>query len=136
MTVPVQNSAKIIHFPVRGVFKTPHKWGRRHFSHHADFSFEQVKAFLANLLQNNVPAVEQILNEHGSELATVYGNYFNLPLLIAAKHDNVTLVNLLLENGACPYMAKHDVRFKYLNAKMQSYLKAITRFKQDIFIKI
>ncbi len=129
-------SAQIITFPVRGVFKTPQKWGKRHFCHQSDFTTEIVNVFVKQLLQNNVQGVNALLKEHGSALATVYGNYFTPPLLIAAKHSNVELMILLLENGACAYMARNDARFKYLNAKMQSYLKAITRFNQGIFDKL
>lgn len=127
--------AQVIAFPIRGALKDAQQWGKRHFSHHEQFSADLVARFIGHLIQNNLTAIEQMLLSD-KDLATVYGNYFTPPLLIAAKHNNVNLVNLLLENGACPYMIKHDKRFKYLSAKMQSYFKAMTRFKQEILNKI
>jgi len=133
MIFPNKTSAKIIPFPTRGVFICPKKWGKRYVSHGKDYSAREVSAFISALIQNNTEAVKELFKTFGGQLATLHGNYFCLPLLIAANHGNVEIVNLLIVNGACVYTATHDSHFKYINNKMKSYLKSIMRFRQEIW---
>lgn len=129
-------TAKVIPFPVQAPMQSAKNWGNRHFSRQTDFTQTQVTTFIRQLLQNNTDIVLKMIEELGADLATVHGNYFCPPLIIAAKNSNMVLVNTLLEKGACAHMARNDIRFKYLPGKMKSYLKAITRFRQDILNKI
>ncbi len=132
MTTHQNTSAKILSFPLRGALGSPKKWGKRHLSLGKTFSIDEVSAFLHTLIHSNVQGAQQLMNELGSELATVHGNYFCLPLLIAANNHNMALINLLLENGACLHSALQDARFQYIHPKMRSYLKNMLRFRQHI----
>ncbi|MBS0287418.1 MAG: hypothetical protein JSR17_08985 [Proteobacteria bacterium] len=135
MHIPPKN-AKVIPFPLQAPMQSAKKWGKRHFSRFGTFSETQVTTFIRHLLQNNTNIVLQMIQELGPHLATVHGNYFCPPLIIAAKNSNMILVNSLLEHGACAHMARNDIRFKYLPLKMKRYLKAITRFRQEILNQI
>ncbi len=129
-----RNPNNVIAFPLRGALTSSKQWGQRHFAK-ADLCPLLVKNFVSHLIRNNTQAVAGLLDEK-PQLATVFGNYFTLPLLIAAKHGNLTMVNLLLENGACPLQAMRDEKYKHVTPKIRSYLKRVTRFGREILEKI
>ncbi len=132
MKIPKQAKGIVIPFPVKGAFTNSKRHGKRHWTINGEFSEKVATEFARALLQDNLEAVSAMIDEHGQDLATIRSNFFCLPLLIAAKYDNTDMINLLLANGACPYLAINDPRFEYVNAKTQSYLKNAYQFGQNI----
>ncbi len=132
MIMPKKAQGIVIPFPVKGAFKSSKRHGKRHWTINGEFSEKVASEFARALLQDNLETVKTMIAEHGQDLATIRSNFFCLPLLIAAKYDNIDMINLLLANGACPYLAIHDPRFEYVNGQMKNYLKKIYQFGQNI----
>jgi hypothetical protein len=123
-TYYVRNKGNIIAFPDKSA----------HLKH--KFSEETISQFIRALIQDNVALVKHFLAKHGESLAKIQGNYFCPPLLIASKHNNLEMVNMLLEHGACAEHALNDPRAKYISGKMKSYLRSIHQFGHTLWNKI
>ncbi len=97
--------------------------------------FQAIERFLQALTNNHCIKARAILNSF-PELATLRGNFFPLPLLIAASHGNTQLMNELLEKGACPHLASTQPFFMKLPEKSKKYIHMICSFRQGILDKI
>lgn len=97
--------------------------------------FQAIERFLDALNNNHCIKARAILNSF-PELATLRGNFFPLPLLIAASHSNTQLMNELLEKGACPHLASTQPFFMQLPEKSKKYINMICSFRKGILDKI
>lgn len=97
--------------------------------------YQAIERFLDALKTNHVIKAKAILNSF-PELATLRGNFFHLPLLVAGLHENIQLINDLLEKGACPHLAIRQPLFKKLPEKSKQYLEMICNFRKGILEQI
>lgn len=135
LTLP-KMKGKIIPFPERGFSQRLKKQPKQHQTQISVYDENVVSQFIRALVQNNLVLVMQMVTEHGDDLATVQGNYFCPPLLIACKHNHMEMVNYLLEKGACAKGAINDPRFKYIRNKTRNYLKSVSQFGLAIWEKL
>tara|TARA_R110002110_G_scaffold400317_4_gene616737 strand:- start:10376 stop:10774 length:399 start_codon:yes stop_codon:yes gene_type:complete len=96
---------------------------------------QYVEQFLHALRINKTDDVISLLKSF-PQLATLSGDFFQAPLIIAGMHHNTFIMNHLLELGACPRMARRKAEFKKLPVKSRTYLELICNFKARVLEKI
>ncbi len=96
---------------------------------------QYVEQFLHALRTDKTEDVVSLLKSF-PQLATLSGDFFQAPLIVAGMHHNTFIMNHLLELGACPKMARKKAEFKKLPVKSRTYLELICNFKARVLEQI
>ena len=96
---------------------------------------EYVEQFIYALKQNDLDTTLSLLNSF-PKLATLKGDFFTAPLILAGMHHNTYLMNHLLDLGACPRHARRQPEFKRMPVKSQTYIELICNFKARVLEQI
>lgn len=97
--------------------------------------FKAIERFLDALNTNHVIKAKVFLDSF-PELATLRGNFFPLPLLIAGMHGNIDLMSELLDKGACPHLAKKQSTFDALPQSSKHFIDKICQFRKEVLEKL
>lgn len=97
--------------------------------------YAAIERFL-DALKTNHSIKAKIFLDSFPELATLRGNFFPLPLLMAGMHNNFQVMQELLDKGACPHLASTQPYFQELPLKSRQFLQKICRFKREILEKL
>jgi len=96
---------------------------------------QYVEQFLHALRTDKTEDVVSLLKSY-PQLATLSGDFFQAPLIIAGMHQNTFMMNHLMELGACPRMARKKAEFKKLPVKSRTYLELICNFRARVLEQI
>lgn len=100
-----------------------------------NISPEYVEQFIHALKENNVDGAISLLKSF-PKLATLKGDFFPDPLILAGMHHNTFMINHLLDLGACPRHARTRREFKRMPVKSQTYLEMICNFKARVLEQV
>lgn len=88
--------------------------------------------FISSLVCNDFPKVIKLINQHGEQLVIMHSYCFSLPLHIAALHQNIPMMNYLMDKGACPKLAITHPKFISLPNEAKKYLQRVCQFKNNV----